>query len=65
MKLKHGVILLIVGFIVNCIGALCKIMHWPMASSILICSTIFQVVGLIIILIKLIAHPKMKELLNR
>lgn len=64
MKLKHGVILLIVGFIVSCIGALAKIMHWPMANAVLICSTIFQVIGLIIILIKLIAHPKIKAFLN-
>jgi hypothetical protein len=64
MKTKYALIILIVGFIVSFIGALFKLMHWPYASVLLIASTFLQVVGTIILLYKLVTHPKIKEFLN-
>ncbi|HEX8269559.1 MAG TPA: gliding motility protein GldL [Flavobacterium sp.] len=64
MKVKHGVIFLVLGYILTFVGALFKLMHWPYASPMLIIATFFEVVGSIILLYKLLTYPKVKEFLN-
>ena len=64
MKLKHALILLIVGYCFDFIGALFKLEHWINADNILIAATVLKVSASIIILYKILTHPKAKEFLN-
>ena len=65
MKAKHALIILVIGYCLDFIGALYKLEHWENGDNILVTATIFKVVGAIIFLIKLLTHPKVKEFLNR
>ncbi|RYU81285.1 hypothetical protein [Hymenobacter persicinus] len=65
MKAKHGLILFILGWCLRLVGGLFKVQHWAGADSLLIISTALLVVGLLVFGAKLLAHPKVKEFLNR
>ncbi|MBP7167789.1 MAG: hypothetical protein KBB64_09010 [Bacteroidia bacterium] len=54
MKIKHGVILLVLGFVLKGVGFLFKIQHWPGGSDLLLISTIILVAAIIILLYKII-----------
>ena len=64
MKIKHTIIIFIIGLILRIIGALFKIMYWPFANVLLMISIFLQVIGVILLLYKLSKHPKVKEFLN-
>lgn len=64
MKLKHALILLIIGYCLEAFGALQKILHTSLADKFLIFSTWFIIVAWLIILFKLLTHPKLKEFIN-
>ena len=64
MKLKHGLILLIIGYCLEAFGALQKILHTALADKVLIFSTFFIIVAWLIILFKLLTQPKLKEFIN-
>lgn len=64
MKTKHALIVFILGFIISLIGALFKIMHWPLANILLVLATFLEVVVGVLFLIKLLTHPKAKDFLN-
>ena len=64
MKLKHAIILLIIGYCTEAFGALQKILHNPIADKVLTFSTWFIIVAWLIILFKLLTHPKLKEFIN-
>ena len=65
MKAKHALMLLALGYCFDFIGALFKLEHWEYADQIFIVSTVCKVTGTIVFLLKLLAHPKAKEFLNR
>jgi hypothetical protein len=65
MKAKHALVLLVLGYCLNFIGGLFKLEHWEYADEILIVATVCIIIGLILLLLKLLAHPKAKEFLNR
>jgi hypothetical protein len=54
MKIKHGIILLLLGFILKGIGFLFRIQHWEGGGDLLLISTFFLVAGIIIFLFKII-----------
>lgn len=64
MKAKHAIILLIIGYCLDFIGGLFKILHRSEADTILIIAAILKVFGLLLFLYKIINHPKIKEFLN-
>ncbi|AEA45215.1 GldL-related protein [Fluviicola taffensis] len=64
MKAKHALILLITGFVLDYIGALLKIMHYPGGKELLIFGMLFKVIGLILFLYKLLKHPAFKDFMN-
>lgn len=65
MKLKHALILLGIAYCFEFIGAWMKLTHQRLADSALLITTIMKVVAVIIIVIKIVTHPKLKEFLNR
>lgn len=61
MKIKHGVILLVLGFVLKGVGYLFKIQHWPGGSELSLISTIILIAGIIILLFKIIQNYQEKR----
>jgi hypothetical protein len=64
MKIKHAIILLVTGYCCDFIGALLKIMHYPNGDLLLIFATILKISGALLLLYKILTHPKLKDFLN-
>ncbi|MCB2410908.1 hypothetical protein [Hymenobacter lucidus] len=64
MKAKHALIVLVLGLCVDFVGALFKIQHWAGGSGLLIAGTVLKVAGALLLLYKLLTHPKVREFLN-
>lgn len=64
MKAKYALVILILGFCFDFIGALFKIMHSREADTILTLAAILKVLGAVLLLYKLITYPKWKDFLN-
>ena len=65
MKYKHIIIVFVLGMIFTTIGALLKIMHWPMASIILTLGMLMEVLAGIMFIYKLITNKKTNDILNK
>ncbi|QBO58438.1 gliding motility protein GldL [Chryseobacterium salivictor] len=67
-KTKHALIIFLIGFLINMIGAFFKITHWSFGSLsgnvILAIGSIFQTIGILLLLYKLFTSPKFKEFLK-
>ncbi|WP_035564061.1 hypothetical protein [Hymenobacter sp. IS2118] len=64
MKAEHALILYALGLSADAIGALFKISHWAGADDILLAATALKVSGILLLTIKLLAYPRIKEFLN-
>ena len=64
MKIKHAILLLILGYCCDFAGALFKILHMMYADPLLVVGMILKVAGLLLLAYKLFTHPKAKEFLN-
>ncbi len=65
MKLKHGIILLAVGYCFDFVGTWMKITHQLYADQLIGLATLLKVIAVIIIGIKLIKNPRLKDLINQ
>jgi hypothetical protein len=64
MKTKHTIILLILGYCLDFLGGLFKILHHQGADSILTVAAILKISGALLFLYKLVTYPKWKDFLN-
>lgn len=64
MKVKHTIIIFVIGLCFDLGGGLFKILYYQYADKLLILGMILKVAGLLLFLTKLIKHPKIKEFLN-
>ena len=64
MKLKHALLLIVLGLCAYVVGALFKIEHWTGADALLISAAALIVSGLLVATIKLLRHPRTRRLLN-
>ena len=64
MKTKHAIVILLIGCAICIIGALFKIMHWPLAGLILMTGMLLEATGIVLFLYKLLKNPKVKDFLN-
>jgi hypothetical protein len=64
MKIKHLLVVIIIGFIWTIIGTLFKIQHWPYASEILVIGTLIKVIFGILLIWKILSTDKFKDFLN-
>ena len=64
MKLKHALLLIVLGLCAYVVGALFKIEHWTGADALLISAAVLTVSGLLIATVKLLRHPRTRRLLN-
>lgn len=64
MKVKHAIICIILGYCINIFGALQKVLHTPQADTILTIAMFVIIFGWLLLLYKILTHPKLKEFLN-
>lgn len=64
MTLRHAIVIYFVSLIIETVGVLFKVLHLPGADEVLIFAAIIQTVGLIIIIMKVLKHPKLKDFLD-
>ncbi|TCD10780.1 hypothetical protein EZ449_07790 [Pedobacter frigidisoli] len=64
MKVKHTIIIFALGFGMDFIGAILKIMHVYGGSFLLIAALVFKVIGGLLFFYKLITSPKLKAFMN-
>lgn len=64
MKIKVALLILILGYALDFIGAWMKITHQAFADLTLTVSAFSKVTGLLLFTFLLLAHPKVKEFLN-
>jgi hypothetical protein len=64
MKMKHALCYLAFGYCLDFVGVLLKIEHLENADNFLIAGTVFKVVGVLLVMIKSLTHPKAKDVLN-
>ena len=65
MKTKHVVIFWLLTMPLVALGALFKIQHWEGAGVLLTTGMLLQSLAYILILWKLLTHPKLREFMNR
>ncbi len=65
MKYKHIIVVFVLGMIFTTIGALLKIMHWPMASGILTSGMLAEVLACLMLIYKLIVNKNSNDILNK
>ncbi len=64
MKIKNALVFIGIGYCIDVFGALQKIMHTYYADTVLVTAGLFKITGVIVLLYKLLTHPKAKEFLN-
>ena len=64
MKVKHILVILILGIILLDLGALFKIMHWPGAGEMITVSFVLEIMVGILAIWKVLTSDKFKEFLN-
>lgn len=64
MKTKHAIILFIFATSLRFIGTLLKLRHWPLADESFTLGIIIQTIAFIIIAVKFLTYPKVKEFMN-
>ena len=64
MKVKHAIVILILGYCLDFIAALFKILHYSCADYLFIMSTFFKVFGGLLFIYKILTHPKVKDFMN-
>ncbi|KQM34173.1 hypothetical protein [Chryseobacterium sp. Leaf201] len=64
MKTKYAVIIFLMGFLSNLIGAFLKITHYPNANLFFVIASILESLGMLIFIYKLMTYPKFREFMN-
>ena len=64
MKTKHAIAVLVLGYCLDFIGALFKIIHSPGADTFLTIAAVLKITGALLFLYKLTNYSKIKEFLN-
>jgi hypothetical protein len=64
MKIRSAIIILALGYVLGFIGAWFKITHQAPADLTLAVSAFLKAIGVILLTVFLLAHPKIKEFLD-
>ncbi|MBN1187118.1 MAG: hypothetical protein JXB49_32870 [Bacteroidales bacterium] len=64
MKVKHILILYLIGFLISIIGAQLKIMHWVGGSALLAISSLVKTIAVLLGIWKVFTIDRFKEFLN-
>ena len=61
MKAKHALVLIVIGYCLNFVGGLLKIMHTREADVVLVIAAIFLILGILLFFLKITKYPKFKS----
>jgi len=64
MKTKHALLILVLGYCCDFLGAFQKILHTAFADFTLMIAMILKIFGLLFFIYKLFTNPKAKEFLE-
>lgn len=64
MKAKHAITLLVLGYCLDFVAALQKIMHQPSADTLFYVATGMKVLGGLLFLYKLTRYPKLRDFME-
>jgi hypothetical protein len=64
MKVKHIIILFLIGLAIMILGALFKVQHWPGAGIIIIIAPLVKIVAVILAIFKVYQLGKFNDFLN-
>jgi len=64
MKVKHIIVVFILGVIFVILGSLFEINHWAGAAKLLLAGMILEILGLIMVIWKVFFTEKFKDFLN-
>ncbi len=64
MKIKSGLIILAIGLVIDFIGTWLKITHQTNGDLVLTIAALLKIIGLLLFIFSLFAHPKVKEFLE-
>ena len=64
MKIRFSIVIIVIGYVLDFAGAWMKITHQAMADAVLTISMFTKSIGLILFVIFMLAHPKVKQFLN-
>ncbi|HEX3933622.1 MAG TPA: hypothetical protein VHW43_03015 [Puia sp.] len=64
MKIKHAILLLVLGYCCDFVGTTFKILHAAYGDMLFVLGTVLKVLGLLLLVFKLFTHPEAKEFLN-
>lgn len=64
MKVKHIVILGVISFLIFSLGATLKIIHYSDSKLLLIIGTLFLIISVLMIIIKVISRKCFKDFMN-
>jgi hypothetical protein len=65
MKFKYSILLFIIGWFLVILGVVFKFMHYTGSESLVTVGKIVQIIAIIIFVIKVIKHPKVKEFFSK
>ena len=65
MKAKHAIAILVIGYCLDFLGGLFKILHTREADFILTVAAFLKITGALFFLYKLVSYPKLKDFLER
>ena len=64
MKVKHALILVALGFCIEFVAVVMKILHWQGADIMLIVPVILKVTGVLILYYKIVTYEKLRDFMN-
>ena len=64
MKTKHALLFIALGFCLDFLAGLLRIMHATGSTSLFIMATVMKVLGMLVFVYKLITYPKTRNFMN-
>jgi len=61
MKIKHTVIIYVIGVLVELVGIISRSTHFPDGTAFYLSGVSIKVIGFLLFLYKISTHPKVKE----
>jgi len=65
MKAKYTIVIIVVGYCLEFMGALFKIQHQSFADNTLVIATVLKVLGVVLLAYKIIQYDGFKKFMNR
>ena len=65
MTARQSISLFLLGAALMILGAMFKVQHWPGADMMLATASLLQIIGVLVVAIKVLRYPGFKDFLDR